>query len=142
MPGNQRHPSLSPEGGLLLYQGSETGRDEIHLRTFPGGSGHWQVSTRGGTVPRWSAKGDRIYFVEDETLMEVDVVLRPAVQIGSPRKIFALDSQSALNPRDFDVSPDGRLFAFGQEVIPAQGSTKFLTLVENWSTEFAERIPK
>jgi dipeptidyl aminopeptidase/acylaminoacyl peptidase len=137
-PGSQTHPSLSPDGTLLLYQSDESGRMEVHLRSFPEGAGHWQASTRGGSQPRWSFKGDRIYYLEGDALMEVEVTRAPAPILGTPKKIFDLDGKPALQP-GYDVSPDGRSFAFVHEIQPEGGPPKVLTLVEHWEQEFMRR---
>ena len=50
----QRNPSLSPDGRLLAYQSSETGRPEVWVRAFPDSGRQWQISTTGGSDPRWA----------------------------------------------------------------------------------------
>jgi len=137
-PGAQTNPSLSADSRYLLYQGDETGRDEIHVRTFPDTNGHWQISTKGGTRPRWSANGDRIYYLEGESFMEVEVSQKPAFTFGVPRRIFDLDGSPTFLGA-FDVSPDGRTFAMVVEVDPARYGQKAMTLVENWAQELERR---
>lgn len=137
-PGAQSQPSLSPDNRFVLYQGQETGRDEIHVRSFPGGEGHWQVSTRGGRRPCWAAAGDRIYFAEGDALMEVEVALKPSFSFGTPRKVFDLEGSPAFLGA-FDVHPDGRSFAMIMELESGRYGQKAMTLVENWSLELVRR---
>jgi hypothetical protein len=140
-PGTQSSPELSPDGRFLLYTGQETGRDEVHVRTFPDGQGHWQVSPKGGIRPRWSASGDRIYYLEGDTLVEVDTKLKPSFSFGVPRKIFDLEGNPSFTG-PFDISPDGRAFAFFQEVPPPRGVITSLTFVENWARELERKKGK
>jgi Tol biopolymer transport system component len=137
-PGAQAFPTLSPDGRFVLYQGQETGRDEIHVRSFPDGSSHWQVTSKGGIRPLWGAKGDRIYFLVDEALMEVEVKLRPSFSFGSPRKILDLDGTPAFVGA-YDVAPDGTSFAMVQELETGRYGPKAMTFVENWVLDLARR---
>jgi dipeptidyl aminopeptidase/acylaminoacyl peptidase len=138
--GTQSSPEISPDGRYLLYTGQETGRDEIHVRTFPDGQGHWQVSPKGGTRPRWSAAGDRVYYLEGDALVEVDAKLKPSFSFGAPKKIFDLEGNPPFTG-PFDVSPDGRTFAFIQEFGAANGVVTSMTFVEHWAEELARRKP-
>ena len=41
----------------MAYVSDETGRDEVYVRPFPGPGGRSQISSGGGTEPRWSPTG-------------------------------------------------------------------------------------
>ena len=43
--------ALSPDQRWLAYGSNESGRFEVHVRSFPGPGGRWQASTDGGTDP-------------------------------------------------------------------------------------------
>src|SRR5262249_51881181 len=46
---------ISPDGKWLAYESNESGSMEVFVRRFPDAdSGHWQVSSSGGTQPAWS----------------------------------------------------------------------------------------
>ncbi len=137
-PGAQAFPSLSPDGRYVLYQGQETGLDEIHVRTFPVPSGHWQLTAKGGVRPKWSAKGDRIFFIQDDVLMEVEVRVNPSFSFGTPRPIFALEGNPAFQGA-YDVAPDGRTFAMIREVETGRFGPRTMTFVEHWDQELQRR---
>ena len=133
-------PRLSPDGKYFAYVSNESTVDEVYIKRFPSGEGKWQVSVGGGTWPRWSRKGDRIFFVNQETLMEVDVALGPEPRLGKPRALF---TRKPLGwplifgwPPGFDVSPQGDKFVIVQALNDKQGEGGIVVL-ENWTGEFA-----
>src|SRR4029434_1028001 len=44
---------FSPDGRWIAYVSSESGLGEIYVQPFPRGSGKWQISSGGGTMPIW-----------------------------------------------------------------------------------------
>jgi serine/threonine-protein kinase len=65
---------LSPDGRWLLYGSMESGNLEVYVRTFPDRGGRWQISSGGGTMPRWSRNGRQVfYFTAENRLMVADV---------------------------------------------------------------------
>ena len=64
---DKRNAEVAPGGQWLVYQSSESGRDEVYVQPFPQlDAGRWQVSTRGGRTPLWSRKGDELFYVTPE----------------------------------------------------------------------------
>ncbi len=55
---NEIAPRISPDARYFAYVSDESGPDEVFLKRFPAGEGHWQVSTGGGAWPRFSRRGD------------------------------------------------------------------------------------
>ena len=51
---------FSPDARWLAYASNESGRFEIYVRPFPEAGGKWQVSTGGGTQPRWGRNGQEL----------------------------------------------------------------------------------
>ncbi len=117
----------------------ESGRNEIYLKPFPGGEGKWQVSVDGGSWPRWSAAGDRLYYAQEEAIMEVDVATEPRLRLGSPRIALArkpLGWRLVFGwPPGFDVEPGGERFIVAQSVGGSQELSGIIVL-ENWIGEF------
>jgi Tol biopolymer transport system component len=141
--GARKHSSrVSPDGQYVAYVSDESGREEIYLTRFPTGEGRWQVSVNGGVWPRWSAKGDRLFYTEtDNSLLEVEVALRPQVRLGAPRKLFARQRSGAPVaqgwPDGFDVTGDGTRFVVAQGT--EQRGPAAITVVQNWFQEFRGR---
>jgi Tol biopolymer transport system component len=98
---------FSPDGRTIAYSSDETGREEIFLQPFPPGAGKLQVTSAGGTAPRWHPGGRQLFYVSnDNQLMAVDLRgAGDAFRPGTPRQLFAIGTV------DYDVAPDGRFLA-------------------------------
>lgn len=137
--GNQTWPRLSPDERYVAYIADESGSDEIYIKQFPSGAGKWQVSASGGFWPRWNRRGNRLYYVRGDTLMEVDVATAPALRLGTPRPLF---TRKPLGwgliygwPAGFDVSPEDDKFVIVQPV-EEKADVNGIVVLENWSREF------
>ncbi len=139
-PAKEESPRISPDGDLLAYVSDESGRDEIFLTRFPTAEGKWQVSSSGGIVPRWGPQGDRIFYLEGTRMMEVEVVTRPSVRLGTPRVLFDTSGKEIeiSHPARFGVSPDGDRFVMVQRLRDQQERAS-LVLVRHWPREFEDR---
>jgi serine/threonine protein kinase len=142
-PTTQTDPRVSPEGRFLAYVSSESGRTEVYVKPFPSGEGKWQVSVNGGAVPRWSASGDRLFFLEDGQdvkLMQADIVTTPSPNIGTPRALFSASSTGRQLGPGLEVFPDGKRFLVIARVKNDQPpQTPAITVVQNWFAEFRDR---
>jgi serine/threonine-protein kinase len=116
-PAIESTPALSPEGRWLAFESARSGRPEVYVTSFsaalanPSAPGPlWQVSTQGGSRPRWSGDGRALFFVG----LGLDAIERAAVRtVGTG---FASDAPVRfatvalmVGPRSpFDVAADGR----------------------------------
>jgi Tol biopolymer transport system component len=110
-PANEVQAQLSPDGKWLAYASDETGRYEIFVQPYPPTGAKWQVSTEGGTQPRWRRDGQELFFVVgDRMLAAGSIDTTPAFHAGAPRELFSL-TLPALQPTgpflDYAVTPDG-----------------------------------
>jgi len=137
--GNQTWPRLSPDGRYFVYMSDESGEAEIYVKRFPTGEGKWQVSASSGFWPRWNRRGNRLYYVHGDTLMEVDVATAPSLRLGTPRALFTRKPLGwALIfgwPAGFDVSPQDDRFVVVQPV-DEKPTANGIVVLENWSREF------
>ena len=71
---NEMLGQFSPDGRWVAYISDESGRNEVYVRSFPAGSGKFQISNNGGTQPRWRDDGKEIYYLApDGKLMAATV---------------------------------------------------------------------
>ncbi len=140
---NERQGTFSPDGRWVVYLSNASGRPEIYVRAFaapaPSGAGRsatagqWQVSTDGGSYPRWSHDGKEIYYISPTGAMMAATVTvtAAAVQTGKPVALFqarisggGVDAQAG---RQYDVAADGRfLINTVVDVVTP------ITLIQNW----------
>jgi eukaryotic-like serine/threonine-protein kinase len=132
-PFNQFGARFSPDGKWLAYFSLESGRAEVYVVPFPGPGGKWQVSTGGGTWPRWRRDGKEIlYLSPDNKLMAAEVrASGSSFEIGAVRALFETRPYRS-GGATFDVSADGQRFIidYAQEQPSAA-----ITLVVNWTAD-------
>jgi Tol biopolymer transport system component len=126
---------FSPDGKWVAYESDETGRNEIYVVPYPGPGGKSQVSTDGGTKPRWNRNGREMFFRSGDKMMAVDVETGAAFRSGSPEMLFTKASQ------DYDVAPDGKRFIMLKPAAAPEGSPSELHVILNWFDELRRRVP-
>ncbi|MBP1624597.1 MAG: serine/threonine protein kinase, partial [Acidobacteria bacterium] len=69
----ETQPQISPDGRWLAYYTNESGPQalgHVYVRPFPEvDKGKWQVSTNGGSCPRWSPDGKELFYLSRENSM-------------------------------------------------------------------------
>jgi serine/threonine-protein kinase len=101
--------SISPDGRYLAYNSNETGTYEIYVRPFPSGDGKWQVSTSGGTEPRFTRDGRWLFYRNAGELYGAPVATLSGFVAGAPVQMGAgLGGGGGGNPSSYALSPDGR----------------------------------
>jgi len=140
-PGAQFVPKLSPDGRYIAFVAPQSGRNEVYVRPFPGGSRQWTVSTNGGTRHRWSPKGDELFYLERDTLMRVAVSTDGEFSHGVPQPLFQHPGLAVglTDVATYDVSRDGQRFLVVDEGGEAQASR--IVVVENWLEELKRLVP-
>jgi serine/threonine-protein kinase len=134
-PFSETEAAFSPDGRWIAYQSNESGSTEIYLRPFPAGGGKWQVSTDGGTYPRWSRTGRELFYRKGSGLMAVSVSSAGESFVAEkPRQLyegaFMTLSVGGMTLADYDVAPDGKRFVMMQGEQKAQEMKA--TFVFNW----------
>jgi serine/threonine protein kinase/Tol biopolymer transport system component len=136
-PGDQLGGEISPDGHWLAYESNESGRQDIYVQSFPDAGGKWQVSSGGGTGPRWSPAGNELYYVApDARLMAASIASSSddkTVHVGVPMALFTtrLASGAGVLPGrpQYAVAPDGR---FLLNTIVADTPPSPITVIVNW----------
>jgi serine/threonine-protein kinase len=128
---------FSPDGTLVAYGYRDAGLDQVFLTTFPEGDGRWQVSTNSGMAPRWSSKGDEIFYIEASSfsLMSVSVERKPKLTLGTPKKLFSGLTPGVALYAGYDVQEGAQRFLMVQINDP-NSAKRGIAIVENWFEEF------
>jgi Tol biopolymer transport system component len=115
---SEAHSQLDPKAGRwIAYSSDDSGRREIYVMPFqpdrPAGDARWQLSTAGGTMPRWRRDGGELYYRGlDGRIMAAAVDgSGPAFKWSAPQPLFQTVAPTMrTNDIEFDVTPDGQRF--------------------------------
>ncbi|HYV17482.1 MAG TPA: protein kinase [Verrucomicrobiae bacterium] len=133
---------FSPDGRWIAFTSNQSGQEEIYVAPRPdpaaagrsgeASSGQWQVSSGGGSVPRWTGDGRTIYYrrADNTTFARVEVDgSGPAFHVGrtSDLPFRAYQNWGSLS---YDVTPDGRKLIVAS---PGGDSASMMALVSDWS---------
>ena len=125
-PADESQAQLSPDGRLIAYASTESGRPEVYVQTFPPTGAKWQVSTEGGEQPRWRRDGRELFYVAaDKKLMSAGVRAVTGFDADPPKPLF--DTTMPVGylgvSQEYDVSRDGQrvLIAAGDPSHPQTG---------------------
>jgi Tol biopolymer transport system component len=130
--GFQQQADISPDGRLIAYASSESGKFEVIVQSFPEIAGRRQISTNGGREPVWRGDGRELFFLSDDTVMAVDVHTSAAgVEWSVPRTLFSIPNLQRI-PRGLTVSADGQRFIAVVATTPTEPQ-RFTTLL-NWTS--------
>jgi hypothetical protein len=136
-PADQMEGRISPDGRWLVYVSEGSGREEVYLTRFPEATGRWQVSLDGGSDPRWSRDGGRLYFVSGGRMLEVSFRPGDPPELGRPLQLFELDPD--MMGRGYCLSADGESFIVAVPVRDEDEESAGRTgikIVQSWYRQF------
>ncbi len=132
---------LSPDDRWLAYVSSDSGQGQLYVQPFApvatkAVTGKWQISTRGGVLPRWRADGRELFYVEQTGVKLMAVKVKATANSfnwGTPRHLFDLrfTLNSGRSQYRYAPSPDGQRFLVATDAA-ATNSDQPLTMVVNW----------
>jgi eukaryotic-like serine/threonine-protein kinase len=127
---NEGQSQFSPDVKWIAYVSDESGIPQVYVQSFPTLTGKWQISTDGGTQPRWRRDGSELYYLApNRKLMRVTVKAGEAFEAGVPQPLFDTNLGTAALRQTYAVSPDGNRFLLN---VPLGSATPPLTVVLNW----------
>jgi DNA-binding winged helix-turn-helix (wHTH) protein len=121
----------------IAYDFDDSGQREVYVQAFEPGkiapSARWQISTGGGTMPRWRGDGKEIFYLTlDGKMMAAQVSGEgPSFESSMPQLLFRATPPLLRSPSfEYDVTPDGQRFLM---IEPAEKPEYLpLTLVSKW----------
>ena len=124
---------FSPDGKWIAFDAEVSGHSDVYVSPVPapgeGLSARWQVSTAGGTRPRWRGDSREIYYNRaDGMVMAVPVSVEGNVLHASGETAL-FQAFQRVDGQTVEASPDGQSFIIntlgGDEAEP-------LAVVTNW----------
>jgi eukaryotic-like serine/threonine-protein kinase len=128
---------FSPDSRWIAYVSDESGAPEIYVRPFgpsSGSSGKWQISSGGGSGPRWRRDGQELFYFSGRKLMSVEVTAGPGFQAGVLKPLFeatVVAGGSNLDYHYWDVTADGKRFLINTQA--TESASAPITVVVNWA---------
>ena len=135
---NENEAALSPNGRFLAFTSNESGRNEVIVQPFPdAGRGRWQISSEGGSAPRWRSDGRELFYIDLKgRIVGLSVtVTGPTFSIQQTsltmQTPLPVPLQTAGSSAPYDVAPDGQRFLL---TLPITGvSATPISVRVNWS---------
>jgi serine/threonine protein kinase/Tol biopolymer transport system component len=130
---NESQGQFSPDGRWVAYTSNESGRYEVYVAPFPGPGGKWQISTAGGSSPRWRRDGAEIFFLAPDNALMATAVNGKAssFQVGAVRLLF--QTHLIGQRHEYDVSADGQKFLINSAPLQNGAASAPITVVLNWT---------
>ena len=124
-------PHLSPDGKWLAYGAASGGQFELFVERFPGGSPQKQISSGGGTHPRWTNAGELVYWAPPGGILSTELSLSDQeIRVGQTRTLVAQPVLNLIDARThFDITRDGRKILARQ---PAGPPSPGIRVIVNW----------
>ncbi|HEX6163762.1 MAG TPA: protein kinase [Vicinamibacterales bacterium] len=131
--------NFSPDGKWIVYVSDESGQFEVYATRVEGG-GKIQISSSGGTVPRWRGDGREITYVSADRMLMSAMVERtaPTLEVSAPRALFPLDIEASPGPI-YDIVADGSRFIVARRVVSKVPPS--LNVLHNWPALLPARRP-
>jgi serine/threonine-protein kinase len=138
-------PRFHATAKFIAYASNESAAaNDIFVRSFPGPSGKWKVSTAGGKYPAWSPTTHELLFLgTDGRIMAASYTIQGETfsagisHVWSPPAVRRIGVQQS-----FDVSPDGeRVATFPRPNEKETASPLHATFLLNFFDELRRRVP-
>jgi len=134
--GNQGFGQFSPDGKWISYISDETGRMEVYVAPFPWTGAKWQISSGGGTVPRWRRDGKQIIFEVPGSgrVIAANVSTRgTSFELGELRTLFEGNNFSPNTAASqWSITSDGKRML---DITTGDKGALPLAVIQNWTAE-------
>ncbi len=134
---------LSPDGRWVALSMFEGGEMQVFVRSFPDRGGNWQVSTAGGAVPRWSADGRKLFFIDGESRLMVASVQSSGdsfiAEQPHPWTNAKMETVSGLTS-NYSISPDGKRVLMLADASTGQKPDAHVHIALNFFDEVKRRL--
>jgi hypothetical protein len=138
-PFDEMKARFSPDGKWMAYQSNESGQFQVYVQTVPISGAKYQISTSGGTAPRWRRDGSELFYVSaDQKLMAVPIKLGKMIEVGTPQQLFPISPFPGFaNVSSFyEPSRDGQRFLVNAPAGGEAAAAAPFTAVTNWQAGF------
>jgi len=128
---------FSPDGRWVAYTSNASGRDEIYVRPFMRAAADLQISSGGGSQPRWRRDGRELFYAApDGRLMAVPIMAShdgQTIEAGTSAHLFSARLASGANV--YQGQPQYAVAADGRFLVNVSTDTEAappISIVLNW----------
>lgn len=133
-------PEFSPDGHWIAYCSADSGPPQIYVVPFPQSGGKWQISTDGGSEPRWSKTSHELFYTKGNQILFVPYTIdKNSFVAGRPQPLIS-GVAMRFPYTAFDVSADGQHIVAFQFEGGKQDSRTEPTVVINWLDEVRRQV--
>jgi len=131
---------FSPDGRWIAFDASISGHAEVYVSPVPapgaGLSARWQVSTGGGTRPRWRGDARELFYDRPDGMIMAVSVSTTGSEFHTTGETPLFSAFQRADVQTLEVSPDGRTF-----VVNTLGgdNAEPLAIVTNWTRTLTDR---
>jgi hypothetical protein len=117
-PFDQSKPAVSPDGALVAYTSSESGRSEIYVVRLAEPGSRRRLTRDGGGFARWNRQGNRLFYLAGDALYSVMLLSASELSFGEPQLVAVSRNTGVII--SYDVAPDGVSVLLLRSVDPIQ----------------------
>jgi Tol biopolymer transport system component len=137
VPATLKNGQFSPDGKWVAYASNESSKWEIYVTSFPEAHGKWQVSSAGGTQPRWRGDGKELFYLaSDGKMMAVPVTPGTNFDAGAPVTLFQANARELVATSErvtYDVTKDGQRFLINTQM--KNVDMQPMSVILNWAAD-------
>jgi len=145
-PNWQTEARYSPDGKWIAFTSWESGKGEILVRPSDGSATPVRVTTFQGRSPQWSPTEDVIYFLGTEskplTLCCVKYTVTAGKLVPSTPEVVFKRPDIERYENGFEVAADGQRFLFAVGTDTTAAARREPIIIQNWTSELEELLPK
>jgi serine/threonine-protein kinase len=135
---NELGARFSPNGNWIAYTSDASGQQEVYLQSYPDADARRLVSIDGGSDPVWNRDGRELFYRRGDELWVVPIETEPALNVGTPRRLFAEPYAARASHQNFDYDPSRDRFIMSPvETVPPTE----IRVVLNWFAELERLVP-
>ena len=135
-PASEGSPHFSPDGQWLAYTSNASGQFEVYIAPLANPAAATQVSSAGGSDPRWSGNGKELFYMGSDGMMVKSIELGARPVIGAAQTLFA--TRPYLSAGDL-ARDTGRFLMVKDNGQEAAGKAVFLVM--HWFDELKSKVP-
>ena len=135
----EQGPAFSPDTRWVAYTSNESGREEIYVVSWPEATNRLQISVEGGHDANWARDGKRLFFLNGNQVMAVDVTPGADLAPGLPHTTFTGAIDGANYNHAYDLTPEGDRLVWVAARLGGDAQAE-LRVVLGWGSEVRQKL--